>query len=753
MPKFTIIVPMYNAVNTIETCYRSILNQKYKDYEVLFVDDGSDDDTVAFLSSLISEDESARIISLPHSNAGHCRNIGIEAAVGEYLAFCDADDYFAEDLLNVSLRRAEETGADIVGFNYWKVYDDGSEANGVGVDKRFVSADSDAFSCEDCPDFILSALAVTPWSKIVRRDFVLENGIRFDEITSTNDITFSSVCLAKAETISYVNNRLYYYRVGKGNQITGSKKKNIGNLIEAIGSTIRQVSECENYNTLKLGLWNYVVNNMIHSFIHYIYDWDNSESREFYDFFHDYFRNVEVPDDLACSYQNVDVRDYVSRNYRWYKVFRDRDYDCIRGLLDHELIYSFTSFPARIGLLKPTIDTIIAQSRQPDRFILWLADSQFPGKENELPDYLLEYVSRGLLEIRWCRDLKPHKKYFYAMKEFPDSIIVTFDDDLLYRAYSVEFLMLSYLENPKCVSTLRTHLMVRGMNGEILPYTYWPKEISAWVGVPSMQLCATNGAGSLFPPSILKKEYLVEETIERVCLTADDLWLKAVEVLSEVPVVQAERNKGLRYAPGTQEVSLFHQNVGENQNDVQMTHIREWIDGMFGEGHFSSKLFHSETGKDLSSFEDVYTAYSDNYRILHDKLQETYREKSETEALLQKTYREKSELNAKLQQTFDEKSELNAKLQQTYDEKSELNAKLQRTYDEKSELNAKLQKTYAEKSEINAKLQKTYREKSEINAELKKANEELKEVSARLKEYEDRDLRIIVGKVVNKLKQ
>ena len=808
MPKFTIIVPMYNAADTIGSCYQSVRDQKLDDYEVLFIDDGSEDETVGILSSLIGDDSRARIISLPHTNAGHCRNVGIEAARGDYLAFCDADDYLENDLLNVTLQKAEETGADIVGFNYKKVYDDGSESNGVGVDRRFISEDTDTFSYGNCPDFIFSALTVACWAKIVRRDFVLENGIRFDEIPSANDMTFSALCLAKAETISVVNNRLYCYRIGDGhNRLTRTRE--VRDLLDAVGSTIRQITACEHYEDLKLGLWNFIIYKMIHVFIHNVYDWDSSDSEEFYRFFREYCQGIEVDDDIADRYAGDDVRYYVSRNYRWYRVFREKDYSYVRGLLGHELIYSFTSFPARIGLLKPMIDTVLDQSRRPDRFILWLADSQFPKKEEELPGYLLEYAARGELEIRWCRDLKPHKKYFYAMKEFPDSIIVVFDDDLLYRSYTVEDLLLSYIENPDCVSTLRTHLIARGMKGEILPYEYWPKEISAWVGIPSMQLCPTNGAGSLFPPHILDEEFLDEEVIEETCLTADDLWLKAVEVLSGVPAVQAARSRGLRYSPDTQEVSLFHQNTWGRQNDVQMENIRRWIDGRYGEGYFTGKLFCPDKGKDLSSLENVYEAYSDNNRILQDRLRQTYREKSAVESLLQRTYSEKSEinaklqqsysekseinaklqqtyaekselnaklqqsysekselsaklqqtyaekseLNAKLQQSYEEKSEANAKLQQTYAEKSELNAKLQQTYAEKSELNAKLQQTYSEKSELNAKLKQTYSEKSELNATLKEVREELRDVSARLKEYEDRDLRIIMGKVVQKLKK
>ena len=98
---------------------------------------------------------------------------------------------------------------------------------------------------------------------------------------------------------------------------------------------------------------------------------------------------------------------------------------------ESEIIVSLSSFPKRINNVWITIETIMEQTKQPKKIILWLAEDLFPNKEADLPKNLLKLKKYGL-EIQFCEDLWPHKKYFFSMKKYPDDIIVTVDDDVLY---------------------------------------------------------------------------------------------------------------------------------------------------------------------------------------------------------------------------------------------------------------------------------------------------------------------------------
>ncbi len=279
-----------------------------------------------------------------------------------------------------------------------------------------------------------------------------------------------------------------------------------------------------------------------------------------------------------------------------------------RKQIKDELIVSMTSFPHRIKNLKPVLQSIFTQTIQPNYIILWLADSQFPNQEKDLPPYLLKMVKKGKIYIEWCDDLKPHKKYFYAMKKYPDSIIITVDDDLIYDSIMIENLLISYQQFPRAISATRTHLMIKDENNKLLPYELWPKETNSFIGQPSMQLIATTGAGTLFPPHLLDTKYLKEDLIKNMALNADDLWLKAVEVLSDIPVVQATKFHGLNQIKESQKVSLWSAN--KFKNDEYLKNITDWIDNKFGKDYFVSKIFNSNIGNNFSDTRNICLAFS-----------------------------------------------------------------------------------------------------------------------------------------------
>ena len=93
------------------------------------------------------------------------------------------------------------------------------------------------------------------------------------------------------------------------------------------------------------------------------------------------------------------------------------------------IIISLTTYPARVGTVWITITSLLNQTKQPQRVILWLAEEQFQDKK--IPKRLMQLQKRGL-EILYCEDLKPHKKYFYTMQEYPECFVVTADDDIFY---------------------------------------------------------------------------------------------------------------------------------------------------------------------------------------------------------------------------------------------------------------------------------------------------------------------------------
>ncbi|MBR3676889.1 MAG: PIG-L family deacetylase [Alphaproteobacteria bacterium] len=258
-----------------------------------------------------------------------------------------------------------------------------------------------------------------------------------------------------------------------------------------------------------------------------------------------------------------------------------------------EVIVSFTSYPPRINYLQPMLETIFNQTRKADKVVLWLAESEFPHRESDLPPYLTELAAQSKIIIEWCKDLKPHKKYFYALQKYHDSIVITVDDDLLFPPDLIECLLASYAKFPQAISAIRTHLMEQS-EAEFAPYNNFTACQNLIIGEPAMNLLATNGAGSLFPPNLLNFEYFQEKLVEDICLYTDDLWLKAIEVSSGVPVVQVRKFDSLQYIESSQDIALWHENVLQGRNDADLEKIRLWADNLYGKGYFADKVFYSQ---------------------------------------------------------------------------------------------------------------------------------------------------------------
>lgn len=252
------------------------------------------------------------------------------------------------------------------------------------------------------------------------------------------------------------------------------------------------------------------------------------------------------------------------------------------------IIVSMTSYPARINTVHMAIRSLLAQKMLPDCVVLWLCESDFPNREADLPESLLEILSKDV-QIRWVReDLRPHKKYYWALQEYRDDYVIIVDDDLLYRNSMIGDLMKTHKIFPNAVVAARTHLITFDQHGRVLPYEQWvyeaPHYHHALVGKASRRLFATNGAGTLYPPQVhMPQETFNMADIQRLCLTADDLWLKVMQLRVDIPVVAATDDQLLRYVPGTQgEEALCHENTENGANNVILAAILDALRTDYG---------------------------------------------------------------------------------------------------------------------------------------------------------------------------
>ena len=204
------------------------------------------------------------------------------------------------------------------------------------------------------------------------------------------------------------------------------------------------------------------------------------------------------------------------------------------GLRNPRLIVSLTSFPARIKTVSETIQSVLNQGVKADAVILWLDEEQFPEKERDLPSRLLQLKKYGL-SIRWCHDIRSFKKLIPALKEFPEDVIVTIDDDVYYPPTWLGNLYQSYLRNPNMVHCNRSSRMLFDKEGYPRPYNDWGESF-IYEHAVGYDILMTGVGGVLYPPHCLYKDADKEELFMSLANKADDIWFWAMAVLNGTPI-------------------------------------------------------------------------------------------------------------------------------------------------------------------------------------------------------------------------
>lgn len=225
MPKISVIIPVYNTEKYLKECLDSIINQTLKDIEIICVDDGSTDGSLVILQEYAEKDKRIKILKGKGTGAGGARNVGLDVAQGEYLLFLDSDDFFELNMFEKMYRKGIETASDIVLCNACRFNTNDGTFN--DYETSFIPDEIkqyNTFNREDIPNKIFTYFSNSIWNKLYKRSFVNFYNIRIQEIKRSNDLYFVRCALAVAKTISYVDEKFVFYRVGVTNNI---QSKNI----------------------------------------------------------------------------------------------------------------------------------------------------------------------------------------------------------------------------------------------------------------------------------------------------------------------------------------------------------------------------------------------------------------------------------------------------------------------------------------------------------------------------------------------
>jgi hypothetical protein len=243
--------------------------------------------------------------------------------------------------------------------------------------------------------------------------------------------------------------------------------------------------------------------------------------------------------------------------------------------LPGHLVVSLTSYPKRFPTLELTLRRILQQSVQPDEAVLWISTED----RQHLPEGVLA-LQRSGLTVRETRDIRSYKKIIPTLEHYPDSFIITLDDDLVYPLDTIEPLVVQY-RSPTEILCRRAHKIFYDAVGKPLPYNQWQLETS---DESAPDLFPTGGAGALYPPRTLASEVLEEPTFTTLAPMADDIWLFWMGRLAGSTV----RRVGSRYAlvpwPGCHEQGLWVNENANGGNDRVITALTARYGSPFGQG-------------------------------------------------------------------------------------------------------------------------------------------------------------------------
>lgn len=218
MEKFLIslVVPIYKVEKYLKRCIESILNQTYKNLEIILVDDGSPDNCGKMCDEYAKKDERIVVIHKENGGLSSARNAGLERAKGKYVLFVDSDDFLVENGVEIVSKKALEKEYDLICFNYYNYLE-----NGISYEMDNVSKYADI---EYDKKFMLSQL--TAWSRAYKISFLKQNNLLFKEKIIYEDLAFVPSLINYTKNIGYVNEFLYYYTI-RENSIMTSKVFNI----------------------------------------------------------------------------------------------------------------------------------------------------------------------------------------------------------------------------------------------------------------------------------------------------------------------------------------------------------------------------------------------------------------------------------------------------------------------------------------------------------------------------------------------
>lgn len=249
-PKISVIIPVYNVEKYIKQCLDSVINQTYKNLEIIVVNDGTRDNSMKIVEKYLS-DKRIKVINKENGGLSSARNVGLKNVTGEYIFFLDSDDYLLDNAFENLIK--EICGEDII-FGEFILFTN---------KKEMIKLENDMFVSNNKVEkgflFFTNEWEINVWNKLYKTKFIKEKKLNFIEGIINEDQDFGFISLILAEKVKFIKKNTYIYRSMREGSITSTltkEKENIAYLkiIEKFEKFLKEEINLNNFQKLRIKL-------------------------------------------------------------------------------------------------------------------------------------------------------------------------------------------------------------------------------------------------------------------------------------------------------------------------------------------------------------------------------------------------------------------------------------------------------------------------------------------------------------------
>lgn len=256
-PLVSIIIPIYNLADYLTQCLDSVQGQSYKNIQVLLVNDGSTDASLAVCQEYARRDSRFLVIDKANSGVSDSRNRALDRAEGKYIQFLDGDDWLTPDATETLVHAAESTGADLVLAHFYRVADERMAPRGHIKKEQVLTRQEFAEEMIKAPaNYYYGVL----WNKLYRRSIIEAHRLRFDsQVNWCEDFLFNLEYIERVRLVSAVPRPIYYYRKRENSLVTSqaSLRRAVAMKIQTFDSYKELYQRLDLYEEQKARVYSY----------------------------------------------------------------------------------------------------------------------------------------------------------------------------------------------------------------------------------------------------------------------------------------------------------------------------------------------------------------------------------------------------------------------------------------------------------------------------------------------------------------